>query len=167
MTEGGCDGEGSAGMSLLEVTSELRLDRGAGILEMNGINWRFSFFGDRRIIEAQKFTVAFYPGWGKMLETSYSRKWTVLSITSSTVDKLVAPHLDLLSLVFTWFPIKSTYLSNLYTQNEAQTHNSEIKNPMLFWLRQSGAPFTWFIFAQLCNDFFKANLKLIAPQRQF
>ena len=41
--------------------------------------------------------------------------------------------------LFTFF-LKILFLSNLYTQHGARTHNLEIKSHMLYWLSQPGAP---------------------------
>lgn len=54
--------------------------------------------------------------------------------------------LEFRALLRTWFYLflKISFLSYLYTQRGAQTHNPEIKSSMLYQLSQPGAPRAWF-----------------------
>ena len=43
--------------------------------------------------------------------------------------------------IFSFFIfLKDFFLSNLYTQHGARTHNPKIKSPLLYWLSQPGTP---------------------------
>ena len=55
-------------------------------------------------------------------------------------DESVVFFLSFFVFFFCLFFFKFIYLSNLYTQHGAQTHNLEIKSCMLFQLTQPGAP---------------------------
>ena len=55
---------------------------------------------------------------------------------------IVLFYFILFFILFYFIYLGFIYLINLYTPCGAQTHNPEIKSPMLFWLSQSGAPQT-------------------------
>lgn len=57
--------------------------------------------------------------------------------------------------IFSFFIfLKDFFLSNLYTQHGARTHNPKIKSPLLYQLSQRGAPcFTWFWIDLILFDY--------------
>ena len=60
-------------------------------------------------------------------------------------------------------PFKILFLSNLYTQRGALTHNPEIKSCVLHWLSQPGAPRIVFLTGRIT----KYHIKPFLSQAHF